>query len=252
MTEQDTNETTAAATGDRNLHDHRSSIYSGSSRSLASHEVSLASHEVSIDLEPPENEEDTPIAKTISKKATKHVMHLKMLVIAILIISASSLAAFAKVFINKSETQQFESKFASDAQKVLEAIGSSIDKTLGLMDSVAVTMISDARDKGDIWPNVTLPDFGSRMAKLLPQTDAYSIAILPIVEPSQRKEWEAYSVQNDEWVNQSIAIQNTWDGYFGPILSDWEKYGTIHGDQGDVESNVRYAHAHTRKIRSAS
>ena len=245
MTEQNTNETTVATIEDRNLHDHRSSFSYGSSRSLASREVS-------IDLDAPENEEDTPMAKTISKKATKQVMHLKILVIAILIISASSLATCAYVFINKSETQQFESKFASDAHKVFEAIGSSIDKTLGLMDSVAVTMISTARDKGDIWPNVTLPDFGPRMAKLLPQTDAFIIAILPIVEPSQRKEWEAYSIQNDEWVNQSIAIQNTWDGYYGPILYDWETHGTIHGDDGDVESNIRYARAHSRKISSDS
>ena len=83
------------------------------------------------------------------------------------------------------------------------------------MDSLSVTMVSYARDQNETWPFVTLPDFGPRMAKLLPQTDAMLIAIVPIVKPYQRKRWETYSIQNDEWVNQSINIQETWDGYYG-------------------------------------
>ena len=185
------------------------------------------------------NESDIPMVNEISKKATKNVFHLKMLVIAILIVSASTLAACAFKFVKTSETKQFESKFGYDAHKVFEAIGSSLDKTLGLMDSLAVTLVSYARDKDDKWPFVTLPDFGPRMAKLLPQTDAFTIAILPIIYPYQREEWEAYSVKHDEWVNQSITIQETWDGFYGPIVYDWEQYGTIHGDFGDIEPNVR-------------
>ena len=110
------------------------------------------------------------------------------------------------------------------------------------MDSLSVTMVSYARDQNETWPFVTLPDFGPRMAKLLPQTDAMLVAIVPIVKPYQRKRWETYSIQNDEWVNQSMRIQETWNGYYGPINYDWVPYGTVHGDYADIESNVRYAH----------
>ena len=212
--------------------------FSSSSRSVGSYVGSIDLD--SYIAQSVATESDVPMVNTISKKATKNVLHLKMLVIIILIASASTLAACAYVFLEKSETKQFESKFGYDAHKVFEAIGSSLDKTLGLMDSVAVTLVSYAKDKKDNWPFVTLPDFGPRMAKLLPQTDAFTITILPIVTPDQREEWEAYSIQNDEWVNQSITIQETWDGYYGPIVYDWEQYGRIHGDFGDIESNVRY------------
>ena len=188
------------------------------------------------------SESDIPMVNEISKKATKNVFHMKILVIAILIVSASSLAACAFSFIRKSETKQFESKFGYDAQKVLEAIGSSLDRTLGLMDGLAVTLVSYARDKNDTWPFVTLPDFGPRMAKLLPQTDAIYIIVLPIVKPYKKKKWEEYSIQHEEWVNQSIIIQETWDGYYGPVDYDWEPYGTIYGDFGDIESSVRYVY----------
>ena len=195
------------------------------------------------------SEPDSPVAvNTISKQATKNVIHLKILVIAILIVSASSLAACAFSFITKSETKQFEAKFGNDAHKVFEAIGSSLDRTLGLMDSVAVTLVSFARYQNDTWPFVTLPDFGSRMAKLLPQTDAIFINVLPIVHPHQKKNWEAYSIQHDEWVNQSIDIQDTWDGYYGPIDYGWEQKGTIFGDFGDIESNVRYVQCTSSKM----
>jgi hypothetical protein len=213
---------------------------SSSSRSIGSFVGSIDVH--SYIAHSTTNESDIPMVNVISKKATKNVFHLKILVIAILIVSASVLAACAYSFIKRSETKQFESKYGYDAHKVFEAIGSSLDKTLGLMDSLAVTLVSYAKDKNDKWPFVTLPDFGPRMAKLLPQTNAFTVTILPIVKPSQREQWEAYSIQNDAWVNQSISIQETWDGYYGPIVYDWEQYGTIHGDFGDIESNVRYAH----------
>jgi hypothetical protein len=184
-------------------------------------------------------ESEVPMVNAISKEASKNVLQLKILVIAILIVSASTLAACAFSFVKRTETKQFESKFGYDAHKVFEAIGSSLDKTLGLMDSLAVTLVSYSKDTNHKWPFVTLPDFGPRMAKLLPQTDAFTITILPIVYPHQRKDWEAYSIKNDEWVNQSITIQESWDGYYGPIVYDWEEYGTIHGDLGDIEPNVR-------------
>ena len=210
-----------------------------SSRSIGSDQGSI---EAGTDPSHATEQDTTPMVNVISDKATKKVLHMKLLVIAILIVSAFTLAVCAYSLIKKSETKQFESKFGYDAHKVLEAIGSSIDKSLGLLDSLAVTLVSYASDKDDKWPFVTLPDFGLRMAKLLPQTDAITLAILPIVKPELRDAWEAYSIQNDEWVNQSIAIEDNWDRFYGPIVYDWEKYGTIYGDFGDIESNVRYVH----------
>ena len=208
-----------------------------SSRSIGSDQGSI---EAGTDPSHATEQDTTPMVNVISDKATKKVLHMKLLVIAILIVSAFTLAVCAYSLIKKSETKQFESKFGYDAHKVFEAIGSSIDKTFGLLDGFAVTLVSYAKDKEDKWPFVTLPDFGPRMAKLLPQTQAVFVGVVPIVKPDQREDWEAYSIQNDEWVNQSIAIQDTWDGFYGPIVYDWEKRGTIYGDYGDIEPNVRY------------
>jgi hypothetical protein len=175
-----------------------------------------------------------------SKRETEDVVHLKMLVFFILVASASTLAACVYVYIVRSETFQFESKFSNDASKVLQAIGSSLDRTLGELDSLAVHMVSYAQDENLTWPKVTLPNFAVKMAKTLPLTDAFIIVEIPIVYPEKRKEWEEYSILHDDWVNQSMAIQETWNGFYGPIIYDWEPRA-IHGEPDDIEANVRYA-----------
>jgi hypothetical protein len=185
------------------------------------------------------DESDIPTDNDFSKKETKDVIRLKLLVFLILAASASTIAACVYRYISQSETSQFESKFVYDASKIFQSVGSSLDRTLGALDSLAVTMVSYARDENITWPFVTLPDFGVKMAKLLPLTDACLINVIPIVYPEKRKEWEEYSLLHQGWVNESVAIQETWEGYYGPIIYDWKPYVTIHGDNGDIEKNVR-------------
>jgi hypothetical protein len=185
------------------------------------------------------DESDIPTDNDFSKKETKDVIRLKLLVFLILAASASTIAACVYRYISQSETSQFESKFVYDASKIFQSVGSSLDRTLGALDSLAVTMVSYARDENITWPFVTLPDFGVKMAKLLPLTDACVITVLPIVYPEKRKEWEEYSLLHQGWVNESMVIQETWEGYYGPIIYDWKPHVTIHGDNGDIEKNVR-------------
>ena len=177
--------------------------------------------------------------KVIATKESKDVLCLKVLVCCILVASAFTIASIVYVYITRSESATFESKFNDDANKVLEAIGSSLDRTLGVLDSVNVLLVSHARNMGDKWPFVTLPDFGSKIAKLFPLTDVLKVYFLPMVYPEQRSEWERYSVQMDSWVNKSIGLQETWEGFYGQIIYNWTAYGTIFGDAGDIESNVR-------------
>jgi hypothetical protein len=85
---------------------------------------------------------------------------------------------------------------------------------------------------------VTLPNFAVQAAKLLRLTDVMYINVLPIVHPNERVQWEKYSVWHDYWVNQSMAVQETWDGYYGPVIYDWEPTPEIHGI-ADIPYNLR-------------
>lgn len=176
----------------------------------------------------------------IAKNETKAVLHLKFVVLIVLVCSAICVAVIVYKYTAGSEESLFEYQFRDDSSKVLEAIGSSLDKTLGTFDSLAVTLVSSARAANESWPFVTLPDFGVRVSKLLPLSNAVSINVLPVVTPGQRLAWEEYSLQNDRWVNESVAIQETWKDYHGPLIYDWEPNAVMHDDFDDLQYNLRY------------
>jgi hypothetical protein len=37
-----------------------------------------------------------------------------------------------------------------------------------------------------------------------------------------------------------MAIQETWDGYYGPVIYNGTKYGVIHSDYGNLPYSVTY------------
>jgi hypothetical protein len=116
----------------------------------------------------------------------------------------------------------------------------SLDQTFGAFDSVAVSMVSHAKFANMTWPFVSLPNFAVKMSKVLPLSDAFGLAVIPVVTPENREAWEEYSVMNDGWINESMAVQETWDGYSGPIVYSSMKNEKIHDDFNEIPANVRY------------
>jgi hypothetical protein len=212
------------------IHSLDNKAYTGSPNSDASSN--------SDELVEKDDEDDCPVVNKTSEKETRNVLHLKIIVLLILLVSAIVGAVSVYIYITRSETSQFESQFHFDASKVLEAVESSLERTLGAMETVAITLVSYANDKNDSWPFVTLPNFPTRVSKLLPITSGFVISILPILYPEKRKEWEKYSLAHDQWMNESMAIQEVWDGYYGEV-GDFKRHGTIFGLDGDIEGNVR-------------
>jgi hypothetical protein len=176
---------------------------------------------------------------TIAKQETKDVVRLKLLVLLVLIISAGAVASFIYLYLKWVEEKAFCDEFHDHADKILQSVGSTVDNILGSFDSLAVSTISLARATNQTWPFVTLPDFAVRMSKVLPLSRTFVMQMLPLVTPSQRDEWEAYTVQNDYWVNESIEVQREFQNYYGPTDYDTESYGTIHGDFEDIPANER-------------
>jgi hypothetical protein len=177
----------------------------------------------------------------IAKNETKTVFRLKLTVILVLILAAVGVAVLIYRYTAGTEESVFEYQFANDANKVLAAAGSSLDRTLGALDILAVTLVSSARAANESWPFVTLPDFALRASKILPLSDAVTINFNPLVTTTTRLEWEAYSLHHDKWVNETLAIQAAWKGYYEsvPIYDSVAPNGVIHGDSGGIPYNVR-------------
>jgi hypothetical protein len=175
----------------------------------------------------------------LAVRETKSVGRLKRVVLIVLISSAIGVAFTTYFYLSSLEEDRFHVQFQDEAHKILESVGKSLDKTLGLLDSIAVAYVSHAQANNDTWPFVTLPHFALKMTKVLPLSDAFVLSMVPIVTPKQRADWEAYSVAHDGWVNENMAIQESWGKYNGPVAYNGLPNPTVHGDAGDIEQNVR-------------
>jgi NADH:ubiquinone oxidoreductase subunit 5 (subunit L)/multisubunit Na+/H+ antiporter MnhA subunit len=186
--------------------------------------------------------QDRPSNDRLARKETWTVHSLKLAVLVVLVASAVAAAVLVHDYATDSETARFRDQFESDANKVLEAIGSSLEKTLSAMDSLSVTLVTYAQYSNSTWPYVTMPNFAVAVAKILPLSNAIFINVLPIVQPHQRVQWEHYSRANDAWVNESMKIQETWKGYYGPIVYDWEPNPILHG-LDNLPYNLTYVYS---------
>lgn len=177
----------------------------------------------------------------LAKKETSTVFRLKLIVMLVLLFSAVGVSTGVYFFASRQEESTFETQFTGASNKVLENIGRSIERNLDSFDSVAVTLISFTHNTNKSWPFVTLPNFAVRMSKILPLTNSAYISINPVVAPEHRKEWEQYSLENQFWINETMAFQETWKEYYGPVVYEWTPDPVIHGISGDEPYNIRYA-----------
>jgi hypothetical protein len=120
--------------------------------------------DVVAELEPTKHESDNV---QIANAENNLVFWIRMIILAALVASTVSVACVVYFYTSDSEEEAFEKQFTSDSLKVFEAIGTSLDLTLGAADAFIVKVVSHARFSNSTWPFVTIPDFAVQAAKLL-------------------------------------------------------------------------------------
>jgi hypothetical protein len=127
---------------------------------------------------------------------------------------------------------------------VLGALGSSIERTLGGLDSLATAFVIIARNTNQSFPFVTIPQYGLQVAKNNQITGSLCTSFMPVISFAQRHQWELYSAGNEtnvnSWVDETLALQDNYKHFYGPLPQNksWESHDTIYGDYGDLPYNV--------------
>jgi hypothetical protein len=205
----------------------------------------------SMSTEDPEVEEDrgsdesrAPSEKDdlIGKQETAIVTRLRLVLLFVLAVSAVGVASTVYVYLKSIEESAFHTQFKHDSVKILQTTANTIDSILGASDNLAVLSVSFARATNQTWPFVTLPDFPVRMAKIMPSTRTFNMNILPLVKPARRKEWEAYVLQHDDWVNETADVQRDFKNFNGVYEYDTMPHNIIHGDFDDIPYNETYVY----------
>lgn len=76
----------------------------------------------------------------------------RALILAVLACSTIGVATGVYFYVDSAEERAFEDQFNEDSLKVLESIGTSLDLTLGAVDSFVVNEVSFAESHNWTWP----------------------------------------------------------------------------------------------------
>ncbi|CAB9526135.1 Receptor-type guanylate cyclase gcy [Seminavis robusta] len=185
------------------------------------------------------NDDKQETAAAIGSAETNRVWRLKGVVTMVLVLATVGVASAVYHYTHRSEQRQFEDQFAEYAFKILEAIGVELDQVLGSLDSMVVGITSHTRASNQTWPNVQIPDFAIKAAKIRALSHVPIITLLPLVQSGEeRTSWEAFAAANGPaWVDDALAVQATDEAFYGPMITNYSVNDVVHGNFGDIAYN---------------
>mmetsp|Transcript_31229 Transcript_31229/g.73559 ORF Transcript_31229/g.73559 Transcript_31229/m.73559 type:complete len:1201 (+) Transcript_31229:149-3751(+) len=187
-------------------------------------------------LSKPESDESLDIAN----KENLAVRTWRLIMFTVLIVTTITVSVLVYYVVHNSEYAEFTRAFEDNSKKFSESLLSTMDTKLEAVDSLAMLMVTNAREKNQTWPYTTLNDFGPKAAKMRILSHAIALQEYKYVEEYQRADWEAYAKANEAWVQETIDIQRQ-DTTF-QSSSDVPNYDTNQSTSirygGPVENNT--------------
>jgi hypothetical protein len=181
---------------------------------------------------PDEHQGDSNIAA----KETKAVQWIRAVAIAVIVCSTLGVALSVFYYMTNTEKETFANRFKADSYKILESIGSTLDRSLGSVDAYAVGLVSLAEQSNQTWPYVAAAHFPIQSSKILTLSKGILFSTYCYVENKERESWYRYAINNDGWVDESLDVQEKAlnKTYFGPIRRNWSRPDDIYRDFEDT------------------
>jgi len=159
-------------------------------------------------------------AEHITTLESKHLVKLRGLLFGVLFWSTVGVALAVWSFFSEAEESAFEDRYNEDSLKVLESVNRTFELSLGTIDAFVVSMVSLARFTDQEWPFVSLPDYSVRVAKMRQLSRAVHVTQYHYVAEDQKLEWQKYTTENDEWIEQAIEQQRNDGTFNGTMVID--------------------------------
>ncbi|CAB9514702.1 Guanylate cyclase soluble subunit beta-1 [Seminavis robusta] len=165
------------------------------------------------------------VQEVIGKKEDKAVFCLRLVVLLVLLGAAVGVSASVYKYLDKSEKTAFENQFDSDAAKVMEETGKTLDNTLGPADALVVNLVAHSRtlpkrlpNQTTAFPFVTLPSFGLQATKMLRNSKGFNLKMAPKLEQEQVPEWRKFVNETYKtWIEEGLAVAEKDPDYDGLI-----------------------------------
>jgi hypothetical protein len=157
--------------------------------------------------------------KTLARRETKIVSALRVLVLVLLLVTATLTSIGVYFHTSNEETQMFESTYQANTERIVESFHDALEHRLGAIDSMATAITSYSLDAKQTFPFVTIPNFEIRGSDLRVQADASGIIYMPLVTDETRVAWEDYALANrnqfGESYQEDLKQREAQDDAFG-------------------------------------
>ncbi|CAB9506880.1 Receptor-type guanylate cyclase gcy [Seminavis robusta] len=158
-------------------------------------EASLSTSHATNNREP--TKEDPVL--DLAKKEDKAVWVLR-LVVFFLLASVALAVCLLVYFSTKSSLQDdFETDFHKLADKLVRGFETSVHQQFAIIGNLATDITAYAKNQNKSFPFVTLPDYNVRAGELAEIAGLATLVLFPMVEETDRKDYEAYTVANQGW-----------------------------------------------------
>jgi class 3 adenylate cyclase len=154
----------------------------------------------------------------LAEKETRAVNCLKIVLCAILLLSAAGVATFVYIYTSRDETDEFQESFTELSKLIIDSVQTNAQNRVEAVGALAAQIQAFAISSNATWPFVTIPFFEEQINVVKSLKDAYGVLLFPIVADTLRAEWENYTLENVQWVSESFATQTAIYGENGQLL----------------------------------
>jgi hypothetical protein len=96
-------------------------------------------------------------------------------------------------------------QFHAYANEILDVSQINAKNIFASITSMSVSITSHALFSKSKWPFVSLPDFEAKGEQLVELSGALYFSLNPVVTEENREAWEEYTIQNHEWLADSLS-----------------------------------------------
>eukprot|EP00934_Nitzschia_sp_Nitz4_P000129 Nitzschia sp. Nitz4//scaffold16_size188269//96486//104413//NITZ4_001795-RA/size188269-snap-gene-0.143-mRNA-1//-1//CDS//3329538529//129//frame0 len=154
----------------------------------------------------------------IAKEEDKAVFRTRLAVGIFLLLCTIGTAALVYAYSRNRQEEEFKSALANFSTKVFGSLATTFDQGLAALDAYAVATASFAQATNATWPFVTVPNSGTRLAKVLSVSRSESISVVHKITNANREAWNEYSLEHaPEWLDENLRVQANFDGYLGEL-----------------------------------
>lgn len=139
----------------------------------------------------------------VAAKEHQRVVRARIFVLMLLAITAVLNAVIVYFFTLNQEKKDYDTHYDALADEIMQVIGENVRAAYVGMDAMSdglTTRVTQGSEGTLTWPLVTFSNYPEFSSDVRNVTGALQIIHIPIVEESERTEWEQYSSENNDWV----------------------------------------------------